>query len=374
MKALPALADVVLVAREGGGTLRPNARGPKVPKPGPRVDDLPVQARPARGLLLAGFSEVVAVRPRGWSDKKKPRRWTDALARELTWGLRDDDVEKFVVFLLDAEERLIGIYEHTLGSESETAVYPYHVLKMALLVGASYVVLCHNHPAGDPEPSTHDYKTTVKLREVLAGYGVLVLAHVIVGADGGMFVMHTRDGGADIVRHPDWHLPPPEGVPVVRASTGELVSPPTRASFEPYGKESIWLVKSGLVRANGRAVTVRSASVSAVVARELTKVSVAAGERQGYLIMALDAHHHLLAVEQMPADVNADALVRPATLLALLVGGRSVVIVGIDKVRSVMRLVEQTFHKIPHPLVGLADVVLLDGSGMESAHELGILG
>jgi hypothetical protein len=376
---LPPLADVVLVARDG--SYAPNARRAG-PKPGRRPSDLPVTPLPARGRALASLVEVVAVRPRGWSEKKRPPPWTPTLARELTWGLRDDDVEKFVVFLLDDAERLIGIYEHTIGSERETAVYPYHVLKMALLVGASFVVLCHNHPGGESEPSTQDYRTTTRLRDVLALYGVLLTEHVVVGAHSGLHVMDMRAGGMALEARADWHLPPPEGVATVRAETGELVAPQrsTRASFEPYGKESVWLVKSGLVRPQqgspehaASLATLGTPESAARVVRAIAGVALTEGGRQGFLILAVSSTWHLLGAEQVAPEVLGDELVRPATLLALMTGAHAVIVVGIVKVPSVMQRVVQGFRQVQDPLVQLADVLLIEGEAFTSARSTGVL-
>ena len=69
------------------------------------------------------------------------------------------------------------------GTIDSTVVYPREVVKEALRVNAASVVLAHNHPSGNSNPSRQDIKLTRMLKEILLVIDVLVLDHIIVGDD-----------------------------------------------------------------------------------------------------------------------------------------------------------------------------------------------
>jgi DNA repair protein RadC len=89
--------------------------------------------------------------------------------------------EVFAVLFLDAQHRLIRFSEMFRGTLTQTSVYPREVVQQALLCGASAVVLAHNHPSGEVQPSRADHLLTQALRDALALIDVRVLDHVIVG-------------------------------------------------------------------------------------------------------------------------------------------------------------------------------------------------
>jgi DNA repair protein RadC len=96
-----------------------------------------------------------------------------------------EPVEVFWLLALNAKHRVIrGAPEAiTRGLVDESLVHPREVFLSAFVAGATMVVLCHNHPSGDPTPSAEDRAVTTQL--VAAGrlLGVPVLDHVIVGHD-----------------------------------------------------------------------------------------------------------------------------------------------------------------------------------------------
>lgn len=89
--------------------------------------------------------------------------------------------EVFAVMFLDAQHRLIRFSEMFRGTLAQTSVYPREVVQLALQIGASAVVLAHNHPSGEVQPSRADQLLTQALRDALALIDVRVLDHVIVG-------------------------------------------------------------------------------------------------------------------------------------------------------------------------------------------------
>ena len=97
---------------------------------------------------------------------------------------RDLQYEVFIALFLDARHRLIAAEEMFRGTLTQTSVYPREVVKRALHHNASAVILAHNHPSGNSEPSKADEMLTRTLKEALALVDVRVLDHMIVaGAD-----------------------------------------------------------------------------------------------------------------------------------------------------------------------------------------------
>lgn len=89
-------------------------------------------------------------------------------------------VERFGLALLDTKHRLLRTHIHSVGALDASMAHPRDIFRMAVGGGASGVVLFHNHPSGDPEPSPEDIKLTHRLAQ--AGYivGVPVIDHVIL--------------------------------------------------------------------------------------------------------------------------------------------------------------------------------------------------
>ena len=70
------------------------------------------------------------------------------------------------------------------GTVDHTPVYPREVVRRALELAATAIVLVHNHPSGDPTPSTQDVKMTLDIIGMAKPLGVTVHDHIIVGRDG----------------------------------------------------------------------------------------------------------------------------------------------------------------------------------------------
>ncbi len=98
--------------------------------------------------------------------------------------LADQPSEVFACFFLDSKHRLIEFRELFRGTIDGASVHPREVARVALELNAGAVILCHNHPSGDPEPSAADVAITHRLRRALELIDVRVLDHVVVGAEG----------------------------------------------------------------------------------------------------------------------------------------------------------------------------------------------
>jgi DNA repair protein RadC len=91
--------------------------------------------------------------------------------------------EVFNVMFLDVKNRVITTEEMFRGTLTSTSVYPREVVKKAMHHNANGVVISHNHPSGEPEPSDADMHVTDHLQQALALVGVRVLDHIIVAGD-----------------------------------------------------------------------------------------------------------------------------------------------------------------------------------------------
>jgi DNA repair protein RadC len=92
--------------------------------------------------------------------------------------------EQFRVLFLDKRNQLIVDEVQQTGTADHTPVYPREVVKRALELSATALILVHNHPSGDPTPSHADIDMTRTIAEVAKPLGITVHDHIIVGRDG----------------------------------------------------------------------------------------------------------------------------------------------------------------------------------------------
>jgi DNA repair protein RadC len=101
--------------------------------------------------------------------------------------------ETFAVLLLNQKHQLIKLVSLFTGTVNQANVHVREVVKVVLDNNASAMVLAHNHPSGDPEPSQADIDITVKIKEALELINVRVLDHIIIG-DSGRFESLAQRG------------------------------------------------------------------------------------------------------------------------------------------------------------------------------------
>ena len=94
------------------------------------------------------------------------------------------DREEFRVLFLDKRNRLIADEVQGVGTVDHTPVYPREVVKRALELSATALILVHNHPSGDPTPSRADIEMTRQILDVARALGITLHDHIIVGRDG----------------------------------------------------------------------------------------------------------------------------------------------------------------------------------------------
>jgi DNA repair protein RadC len=107
----------------------------------------------------------------------------EAAAELLVPRLGARDREHCVALLLDTKHRLLQRSVVSIGSIDHTFMSPREILRDALLANAAAVVVGHNHPSGDPEPSRDDERVTRRLAQAGDVLGVELLDHLVVGGD-----------------------------------------------------------------------------------------------------------------------------------------------------------------------------------------------
>ena len=95
--------------------------------------------------------------------------------------LRFERKEHFRTLLLDAKGKVLYIDEVSVGGLTMAPVHPREVFSSAVKRGAAAVILVHNHPSGDPNPSMEDRTLTARLEEAGKLIGIRVLDHIIIG-------------------------------------------------------------------------------------------------------------------------------------------------------------------------------------------------
>ena len=94
------------------------------------------------------------------------------------------DREEFRILFLDRRNKLIADEVQQTGTVDHAPVYPREVVKRALELAATAIILVHNHPSGDPTPSRADIQMTQAIVDVAKPLGIAVHDHIIVGRDG----------------------------------------------------------------------------------------------------------------------------------------------------------------------------------------------
>ncbi len=90
-------------------------------------------------------------------------------------------VEKFWVLCLNRKNRLLKLVEITSGTATTSLAHPREVYREAIRHGATALICAHNHPSGDPSPSTADLQVTRQLREAARAVDIDLIDHVILG-------------------------------------------------------------------------------------------------------------------------------------------------------------------------------------------------
>ncbi len=118
------------------------------------------QSRPSEGTLI-----------------DSPLAAAATLSQDLMWQMQ----ERFAVLLLDVRNRLLGTQVITIGTATETLASPREIFREVIRQGATQVIVAHNHPSGNLEPSQEDIELTRQLLTGAKFLGIPLLDHLILG-------------------------------------------------------------------------------------------------------------------------------------------------------------------------------------------------
>jgi DNA repair protein RadC len=127
-------------------------------------------------------AEVTKRRYRGKAPK--PVRGPDDVVALIGGKLLAESREHFVVLLLNARHECTAVETVSIGSLNASIVHPREVFRPAVLVAAASIIVAHNHPSGDPEPSEEDVSITRRLVQVGELLGIGLLDHIVVAHRG----------------------------------------------------------------------------------------------------------------------------------------------------------------------------------------------
>ena len=140
-----------------------------------------------KGIGLAKAAQIKACFELGRREELEPElrdfdiKNPEAVAKAIRSSIKDKAKEHFKLILLNPRNKIIGISTISIGTLNASLVHPREVFKDAIMHSAASVVLAHNHPSGDPEPSEDDIKITKKLVESGKILGIDVIDHIVVG-------------------------------------------------------------------------------------------------------------------------------------------------------------------------------------------------
>jgi len=104
-----------------------------------------------------------------------------ALIGYLKTAMAYEQIEQFRVLFLDRKNHLIADEVQQRGTVNHTPVYPREVMKRALILNASALIVVHNHPSGDPKPSRDDIEMTRELKSAASALEIELHDHVVIG-------------------------------------------------------------------------------------------------------------------------------------------------------------------------------------------------
>jgi len=116
-------------------------------------------------------------------ERRQLSSWNDVIDYCRT-SMAFSDKEQFRLLFLDKKNQLIADEVQQTGTVDHTPVYPREVIKRALELSATALILVHNHPSGDPTPSQADIQMTKAIIQIATPLGIAVHDHVIVGRGG----------------------------------------------------------------------------------------------------------------------------------------------------------------------------------------------
>ena len=140
------------------------------------VDSSSLTAREDRAILRA-----VQILERRYLAKRGPTIQSSLDAKKLVaFKLARYKREVFLAIWLDAPGHVLGIEEVSRGTITSVQIHPRELVRSAIKLNAARLIVAHNHPSGNPEPSETDKMLTRRLKDALALVDVRILDHIIV--------------------------------------------------------------------------------------------------------------------------------------------------------------------------------------------------
>ncbi len=140
-----------------------------------------------KGIGLAKAAQIKACFELGKRQDLEPElknyviKNPQSVVKAIRASIKDKAKEHFKLILLDTRNKIIGISTISIGTLNAGLVHPREIFKEAIIHNSASVVLAHNHPSGDPEPSDEDLTITKRLVKSGKILGIEVIDHIIIG-------------------------------------------------------------------------------------------------------------------------------------------------------------------------------------------------
>lgn len=123
----------------------------------------------------------------------KPEVAHDVAIKVLEMHERPEEIMALIT--LDTKNKITGVFVVSSGTVNASLAHPREIFKRAMLQNASSIILMHNHPSGDPDPSVEDIEITRRLVEAGNIIGISVLDHVVIGDEYRFYSMAANGVG-----------------------------------------------------------------------------------------------------------------------------------------------------------------------------------
>lgn len=144
-------------------------------------------------LFLREAEIAYQARPRPLSPRLRSAQELVKFVDDQMPTIRTDNQETFLALSVDAKHRVRNVFEIAKGTLASVDVHPREAFRRLIVDAAAACFFLHNHPSGDPEPSSDDLALTARLRDCGMLVGIPVLDHIVLG-DGNEFVSLSERG------------------------------------------------------------------------------------------------------------------------------------------------------------------------------------
>lgn len=140
-----------------------------------------------KGIGFAKASQIISVAElfTRFRSFKSGDDYTITCPRDVAMYMMEDmsnlKKEYFKLIMLNTKNMIISVKDVSIGNLNSSVVHPREVFVEAIKLGSASVILCHNHPSGDPTPSREDIEVTKRLKKCGDILGIEVLDHIIIG-------------------------------------------------------------------------------------------------------------------------------------------------------------------------------------------------